>query len=205
METGLGSAMATLVAARRLTEATTIANGRVLQLGDNDNGRLLKLSPAVEIVRIEAARARFSNLDGWLPPSGMDGYPLEDPQDHAHLLQAIGELVSREDHGDPEGMDGAVVRQLAGPRRARPMITKATMREWADTGRALATFDERLAALSPSAWEQYVIELPPGALAEPNCMPFPDFGLYLVRSSRVLVSIRCGRVGQGGRGGHDHR
>jgi hypothetical protein len=33
---------------------------------------------------------------------------------------------------------------------------------------------------------------------------YPDFGLYIYRSARVFLSIRCGPVGQGGRGGHAH-
>jgi hypothetical protein len=33
---------------------------------------------------------------------------------------------------------------------------------------------------------------------------YPDFGLYLFRSKRLYVAVRCGSVGQNGNGGHAH-
>lgn len=36
-----------------------------------------------------------------------------------------------------------------------------------------------------------------------NCA-FPDFGLYLFRHSDYLLSVRCGSLGQRGKGGHAH-
>jgi hypothetical protein len=33
---------------------------------------------------------------------------------------------------------------------------------------------------------------------------FPDFGLCIFRSARVYLAIRCGPIGQNGRGGHAH-
>ena len=33
---------------------------------------------------------------------------------------------------------------------------------------------------------------------------YPDFGLWLFRSPRLFVAVRCGPLGQNGRGGHSH-
>jgi hypothetical protein len=33
---------------------------------------------------------------------------------------------------------------------------------------------------------------------------YPDFGLYIYRSKRLYLSIRCGAIGQNGNGGHAH-
>ena len=33
---------------------------------------------------------------------------------------------------------------------------------------------------------------------------YPDFGLYIWRTSRLFFSVRCGSIGQNGRGGHAH-
>src|SRR4029078_8113870 len=33
---------------------------------------------------------------------------------------------------------------------------------------------------------------------------FPDFGLYLYKTSRIFLAIRCGSIGQRGNGGHAH-
>ena len=44
----------------------------------------------------------------------------------------------------------------------------------------------------------------PGLLESLECRAFPDFGLYVWRSERLFLAIRCGSIGQNGRGGHAH-
>jgi Heparinase II/III-like protein len=33
---------------------------------------------------------------------------------------------------------------------------------------------------------------------------YPQFGVWIYRSTRLFLAIRCGKLGQNGRGGHDH-
>jgi hypothetical protein len=37
-----------------------------------------------------------------------------------------------------------------------------------------------------------------------RCIAYPDFGLYLFRSARLYLAVRCGSNGQNGNGGHAH-
>lgn len=34
--------------------------------------------------------------------------------------------------------------------------------------------------------------------------PYPDFGLFIYKSPRLYMSVRCGSIGQKGKGGHSH-
>jgi hypothetical protein len=44
----------------------------------------------------------------------------------------------------------------------------------------------------------------PVALAGLEPTAYPDFGLFIWRGARAFVSVRCGPIGQNGRGGHAH-
>jgi len=56
-------------------------------------------------------------------------------------------------------------------------------------------------------WETTeTIITPPDKLVLENldAVAYPDFGLYIWRSDRFFLSVRCGPVGQNGNGGHAH-
>lgn len=82
---------------------------------------------------------------------------------------------------------------------------------------ALASFEGRLPEASPM--KSFGLGDAPGRVTEEvsveldfgegcwdglETAAFPDFGLYLWRSHRVWMAVRCGTVGQGGIGGHAH-
>jgi hypothetical protein len=75
----------------------TKSDSRIPQIGDNDNGRFLKLQPGYQQMTVAEARQRYSSLDGYthLP----DGAPYwdEDHLDHRHLVAAINGLFGRDD------------------------------------------------------------------------------------------------------------
>jgi hypothetical protein len=55
--------------------------------------------------------------------------------------------------------------------------------------------------------QRQVLEIPiPGddLYKELKLYAYPDFGLYLYRSSRLYLAVRCGAIGQNGKGGHAH-
>ncbi len=79
------------------------------QIGDNDSGRFLRLSPACVRATVAATRERFLNLEGYDALADDDDCVREDPGDHRHLVEAIAALA-----GAPAtGVDAAVVRGLA--------------------------------------------------------------------------------------------
>lgn len=177
--------------ARAFTADIMKADGRVPQIGDNDNGRLFKLAP---VMRTSEDRA--------------SGNLQEEHLDHRHLLDAIDGLLGRRstEGAGLLGVDGAIVDGLSRPAP-----------DWRDLGTSHAgdvhrgdasvwrDFDGRLASLPDHRRRRIVIPVSGGGIGRrARLVGYPAFGLYVYRSDRLHLSVRCGPVGQGGRGGHDH-
>jgi hypothetical protein len=134
------------------TRALTLPSGRIPQVGDNDNGRFVKLWPAF--------------VDETAPT------PVEDFLDHRHLVAAITGLTGGPNRAG-SSVEAEVVLSLVDPRK--------------------------IASLSAIA--------PPEAAGPPEgpaLAAFPDFGLFVYRTARLVLVVRCGPVGQRGNGGHAH-
>jgi hypothetical protein len=152
---------------RRMPEfiqAVTRPDGRVVQVGDNDSGRFLKLDLATRSAIVQSVDV------------GRQGRQAvqEDPLDHRSTLRAFGAMLGADRGANPQqaGLEAALVRELAAGIRV-PVIRDAPQH--------------------PS---------PPGESI--IVQRFPDFGLYIYRTPRVYLAVRCGQVGQNGRGGHAH-
>jgi hypothetical protein len=123
-----------------------------------------------------------------------------EPLDHRHIVAAIGGLLDREDlqlFGAAWAFEGDVVRALSGAafHVDRPLDGRHRA-EAIRIGRA---------PRAPSA-DSTRLEIPIGAGARVGLRPFAyrDFGVFILRSDRVFLAIRCGSVGQEGIGGHAH-
>jgi hypothetical protein len=179
-----------LEAAAEFTVDLTKPTGAVVQIGDNDNGRFLKLLPAL--------------IEG-------RSQPAEDHLDHRHLVGAIGGLLSRTDlavFAGPWVAESKIVRKLAGGSTATMPARRAVWR-----ARTVA-IPSLLEAIEGDDWWHGQPEGIRAALAIPidggrareglRQLAYRDFGVYVFRSDRVFLSMRCGSVGQGGIGGHAH-
>jgi hypothetical protein len=151
------------------TLAVTKPGGWVVQIGDNDSGRFVKLRPG--------------------PLAG--GEPS---LDHRGLVAAGAGLFDRRDW-----------------RRAG----SAAIESWAITA---LTAGQRLPGSKPTPVEglhaQAASPVTGGGCGSPSMAPlvagltrrgFPHFGLYVYRSPRLFLSIRCGGSGQIPGRGHGHR
>jgi hypothetical protein len=159
----------------------TRPNGNVVQIGDNDSGRFLKLKPV---------------LDG----------ATENHLDHRHLVAIIGALLGRPDlvqYGADWAVEGEIILALSGgPIRslpARPHPAESVRVHKAPTG--LRKGPGR--AHQPTRLK-LIIPLPEGAWERVKLRGYPDFGVYLYQSARVFLSIRCGNVGPRSVGSHAH-
>lgn len=123
-----------------------------------------------------------------------DAALAEDDLDHRHLLGCLGGLLGRDDlkaASGPFALDGWIARALAG--RALGEAGAVPSRPW-----------PRLDAFPEGGRRIELIPGGSGLLDGLECLAWPDFGYWLLRSSRLWLGIRCGAIGQHGRGGHAH-
>ena len=176
--------------ARWFTVHITKPSGAVPQIGDNDNGRFFKLAPAMTVaVGDERTSA-----------------PREDHLDHRHVVEAIDGLLGRPTDPDVtgSGLDGSIVSGLATPQAGwRELGGSGADRVRIGASRALRDFEARLNGLPADRRRDLVIELG-STVGDADRFGYPAFGLYVIKSPRFYLAIRCGPRGQRGFGGHDH-
>jgi hypothetical protein len=192
------------------TRATIKPNGQAIQIGDNDSGRFLKLHPKFHKAELNEIHALYQNLHGYTGVDSVTHYWMEDHLNHSHLIRAIDALFRKQpDQSEAVDIEAQIVGNLTGGKAVSPSNTKtATTDTHKYTFGSNASWDEgkqKLDELSPEQCNTYEIfahehNLKSGI--ETIC--FPDFGLYLMVSPKMFLSIRCGPVGQNGNGGHAH-
>jgi len=155
----------------------TQGNGEIIQIGDNDSGRFLKIDPAM-------GRCGERPVETSL-----------DPRPIGAALYGLLDLEEWREFSAPHNLNQLVMRALlgtAGPLHRAANGTKNTLRirePW------------QQAARHTQRWHY---ALPSDILLDVKAVAYPDFGLWLFRGPRLQLSIRCGPIGQHGRGAHDH-
>ncbi len=196
----------------RMAEFTahiTKPSGWVPQVGDNDSGRFLKLQPAYRPLTVAEAKARHANLAGYADLPDDATYWAEEVLDHRHVNAAAAGLVdpaSVEAAGE-ESVEAALVRGLAGTRfpsyraAGEPAAAERLRIGTDDWARVLAD----LARVPDSHRDVVEVPVPGGGLRDGlRLYAYPDFGLYLFRTARLYLAVRCGPIGQAETGGHAH-
>ena len=139
---------------------------RVPQIGDNDNGRFLKLQP-----QFFAGDAGKQDV-GPASIREAEGHTLnEDHLDHRSTVAAINGLCSRDEFTALTvecRLETALIHRLLGKTRE----TQSTSKIPSPTHTTLDTY--------------------------------PDFGLYIYRTSRFYLAVRCGIINKKTGGGHAH-
>jgi hypothetical protein len=197
----------------RMAEFTmhiTKPNGRVPQIGDNDSGRFLKLVPRFRSHSTAAARARYTSLDGYTGLPQDSTYWEEDHLDHTHLIAAAHGLFRRSDFAESAGDSAGQSRIVADLARDLVLPSMGGQEYPAERVRigeagTIARLEARLGAMGAEHYRHLAITLPGTGLWDGlQLLAYPDFGLYLFRSSSLYLAVRCGPIGQNGLGGHAH-
>ncbi len=174
----------------------TKPNNRMAQIGDNDSGRFFKLHPALHDESASALRARYANLDLWREPSGPADFPDEDSLDSRATVATAAALFERQDLSAWAGhnwLDVLIVMALSHG-RTFPRHAEAST---PTVGPGATTSKEGGLTME--------IAVPGGDLDDGlTSVAYPDFGVFLFRSRRLFLAVRCGSIGQNGRGGHAH-
>jgi hypothetical protein len=189
----------------------TKPNGHIPQIGDNDSGRFLKLQPVYNKTTVAEAKKKYLNLAGYDELPDDEIYWDEDFLDHRHLVAAINGLFGRDDFAEFSGgsfIEAELINRLAGG------ITLSSYRHGEKTTAAervrignegsLTELQAFLEGLPDNQRQTTTIPLPAGAADNLALCAYPDFGLYIYRSERLYIAVRCGSVGQNGNGGHAH-
>jgi hypothetical protein len=181
---------ARIAAMAEFTRAIAKPSGRVPQIGDNDSGHLFKLHPTFAMLTADEARSRYAYPPYGAWPSELL-VPDEDALDHRAFVAAAATLPGRVDPTESTGgpwLDAEVVVALMRGRRARAPTRKTLPGTLpAGTGRAAAARDGTL--------DRTIVLEAPGASLRHGLRrsAWPDFGLWLYRSDRLYLAIRCGR------------
>jgi hypothetical protein len=128
--------------------------------------------------------------------------PLAD-LDHRATVGAINGLFVRRDLAEFAGMEttfeASVISTLAkGQKIASYLKSGDSLR--AEGQSIKEDIMDNLAVIGDTIIELPVSEVLDGLVT----FAYPDFGIYIWRSQRFFLSIRCGPVGQNGNGGHAH-
>ena len=199
----------------RMAEFTmhiTKPNGKIIQIGDNDSGRFLKLQPMFRRLTVAEAKTHYAHSDYStdLPKNAI--YWDEDDLDHRHLMAAINGLYQRGDFARFTGegwLETDIIRHLA-------------------RGICLPSYTQQEALTSPKRvcvgiegngdWQRKDLGPPReskrqlirpqengnGVYERLRLYTYSEFGLYIYRSEHLYLAIRCGPIGQNGNGGHAH-
>jgi hypothetical protein len=200
---------------KRITEFTlhiTKPNRQVVQIGDNDSGRFLKLQPTYDICTVAEAKSRYINLDEYhgLPDQAL--YLRENHLDHGHLIAAVNGLFGREDFSDFAGgewLETGVIRSLAKGIQF-PCSFKNKQLSVSDELGYRTREDEQQGGISPYpsiGQEGRTAEIPSWD-KEPfgsfKWFGYPTFGLFVYCSNDFYLAIRCGGIGPEGMTNHRH-
>jgi len=147
----------------RFADTVLRPDHRIVQIGDTDSGRFLKLHPI------------------W------DDNDEEDLLDHRHLLAAVDALFDAAP-GRPRWLDTAVVRSLMAGEKLRVPPFSAAQPEASPT--AFKTTIERIMALPPGSRREIRIDLA-SVPDDRTIFCYPDFGLVIVKGSGFFLSLRC--------------
>jgi hypothetical protein len=168
----------------RFIAETARPDGTAPQIGDQDGGRFLKLTPCF-------ARAPADGADNW------DEVQL----DHRHVVAAAAGLLGSEALEVPAHwrLEQALV---SGLRQPGPPVEGAARTAPAIGDRnSWHRLQERLRRLPATQRARFTVGFGAGPR---RAAAFPEFGLYVLRAGTSYLCVRCGPIGNHGLGAHAH-
>ncbi|MBN2227225.1 MAG: alginate lyase family protein [candidate division Zixibacteria bacterium] len=188
-----------LFRAGRLTMYLTRPSGDVAQIGDNDSGRLYRLTPVGDFLDMANALKKYENLKGLQLPEST--YWDTDDCCQVPLLSALAGLFSDPDLamvGDEFPLEQGLIAALAGG------TTIDDMARSDDNPPECETYDydslpyREETTFASDCQSRYALT---DGLSH---RAFPDSGIYIFWSRRLHLTICATPVGQNGLGGHSH-
>lgn len=176
----------------RIAEFTiniTKPNGLVPQIGDNDSGRLLKITPLYNNLTVREAKSKLANLKNYFGLQDEVTYLDEEFLNHSHLVASINGLIRRKDFQDFTGVDYLdyyLVKGLAKNRyfysnytdsRVEPMVADKEHQEFG-----------MLVQENPERTRRYTYKTGTTVF---KALQYPQFGLYIFKAENSYMAINC--------------
>jgi hypothetical protein len=203
-----------LARAAELTRSLTRTDGSVPLIGDDDSGRFVRLGGWRIGCDVAGSRAIYGNLEHFRELPDDAPYVMQSHASHQQWLAWASGLLGREDL-----LDGALSVVWQAPKRLAQGLRSGV-------AAAVPTFTAQTPATSvagapelpsgevpsgpvPSRLATHAISgtYRPGGedlLTDVRCEPYPLFGVYILRSTRVHLTIRCGWALHDDAGVHAH-
>lgn len=181
-------------------QQVTRPDHQLVQIGDNDSGRFIKLLPVYHCRTVAEACARYAHLSVYTALPDTARYWEEDLLDYRPTQALLQALVTPEVGGGR--LETWLLREWIGVCPVKPAPVAPPVFTAPET---LAAWRERVAALPEDRKSRLEIPALPGDLREGlQARCYPAFGLWLFRSSRLWLGVRCGPAQLQGRVGHPH-
>jgi hypothetical protein len=187
--------------AAQFTRDVMRADGSVPLVGDDDSGRFLRLGGWIDGGSVAECRARYANLEDFDGLEDDERYPVQPDDNHLQTLAWPAAL-----YGCPDLLPAEIspvwANSLAIGCALRPApipvaspepaaIPAATGGSQApSTGSVTVNGDHRAPGVNLLAGARY--------------FSYPHFGIYVLRSPRLHLAVRCGNAMQDGAGVHAH-
>jgi hypothetical protein len=190
----------------------TKPNQQIPQVGDNDSGRFLKIHPVYRRITVAEAKSHYANLIRYNDLPDQADYWDEDHLDHRSLVAGMNGLFQRHDFTEfsgPGWIDTYLIKALAGE-LSLPSYWSAGKQTDAGQVRIgktinLIKINAKKDSLHENSRKLIRIPVPETNIYENlQLFAYPDFGIYIFRSERLYLALRCGPIGQNGNGGHAH-
>jgi Heparinase II/III N-terminus/Heparinase II/III-like protein len=183
-------AFETIAKAAALVRDLTKPDGHVVQWGDNDSGRLLKLQPAwAPVQRCSQAGAAW----------------IEDSLDYRSLVAASAAVIASDELSsfDDQWLEAHLTRAVACGRRI-PVTSVGPTTSVINGAFDFEPFLRVIECLPEENRRRFEFALPHGVLDNVRRAVYPEFGHYVFRGSRFFLAIRsAGRSERPPGHGHD--
>lgn len=182
------------------TKDLTKSNGRIPQIGDNDSGRFIKLSPTGELITWEEAYKKYYNLKGHTEKANSsEVYWDEDILNHKPYISLVDGLFACMDFSifsNEYPLEKSFIENLSkGIKLKNNRIYK--------NAQLKSTREELpITKITEIKFKDY--DLGNIKIGDIKLLQYPDFGLYIFKSEDIHLTIMAGDNGQNGNGGHAH-
>lgn len=181
-----------LASAVKYTQDITKPNGNIIQFGDNDSGRLFRLTPVGEWMDVNYAIDKYKNLTvkgNYF--NAIDSFWDENILDHSTLIGAAGGIFSI--YGRP-CYESRVTAALFGKQLRDEQASYVDVKcdEW--------PYDVSFPHTSVKIFDCAGSNLTSGL----TLVAYPNAGTYIFKSKRLFLAVSIGTNGQLGNGGHAH-